>query len=341
MYSGIGGVELACTISGHRRTRVFEFPGARATEKIDEPHQTIFESASMRAVVTSDLVDFFARSSFGDHYDISPSLRHAVEEISPSVAKANGTTLFVVIEESDDLTAVEMSRGECSVSDEVITTDGDHVSMLIGGREGKQFITAWATVDGSWPELPADQTLVNMVMACVRAGQQHAGAIRKLLDQRCLVTDDGRFVVIMQPTMHAAVTGVAPLDAANYAERTASLRDAIDRMKRDIGDARVALLARSMYCEETGDDSFQQLLYLHLWQSVVDTAGFMYDPRQVAAADAPLVGSKTPHELRDYRHDIAHGRTDDMDMNFLVDLQLNVNQLVRGKYFGGSAADSD
>ena len=333
MYSGMGGVALACTITGHRRTRVFEFPEAYLAESSGDPHHTIYESASMRATVTSNLVDCFANPAFGDHYAISPSLRHVVAEISQRAAQAHDTRLFVVIEEVDEVMPVEMNRGECSVFDEVLTKGGEQVPMLIGGREGQEYITACATADGAWPELPADQRIVNMIMAGVRAAQQFAGPIRKLLDQRCLVTDDGRFVVIRQPTMHAAVTKVSPLDATGYAERMARIRDAVDEMERDHDDASMALMFRSMYCDDAQDEAFQQLFYLHLWQSVADTQSVLYDRAQFAADYPPVAGRRTPRELRDYRNDIAHGRTESIDANFLADLQRTVNQLIRAKYF--------
>ena len=36
--------------------------------------------------------------------------------------------------------------------------------MLVGGRAGEKFITAWATIDGAWPELPNNQQLVDMIL---------------------------------------------------------------------------------------------------------------------------------------------------------------------------------
>lgn len=333
MYSAMGGVATVCTISGHRRTRVFEFPGAYAVLDGNEAHDPIFESASMRACVVSNLVDYFADAAFSDHYAISPSLRHAADEVSKEAERAHGTQLFVVIEEIDELAPVEMNRGECSVCDEVIIDNGEQVPLLVGGRVGKKFIIAWATVDGAWPELPSDQRMVNLVMAGVRAAQQFTGPIRKHLDQRCLVTDDGRFVDILRPSLGAATaTTASPLSAESYAERAAAIRHGIERMEEDLGDARVDLLVRSMYCEDAGDEAFQQLLYLHLWQSAVDAEGVLRPGSQLENDDEVIAGNKTPRELKDYRNDIAHGRTDGIDASFLAGLQHTVNELIRRKY---------
>ena len=330
----MGGVATACTISGHRRTRVFEFPGAYAILDGNEAHYPIFESASMGACVVSNLVDYFANAAFSDHYAISPSLRHAADEVSQKAKRAHGTQLFVVIEEIDELAPVEMNLGECSLCDEVIIEDGEPVPVLVGGRVGKKFIAAWATLDGAWPELPGDQRLVNLVMAGVRASQQFAGPIPKHLDQRCLVTDDGRFVDILRPSLGAATpTTASPLNAAGCAERATRIRNGIEGINRDLGDARVELLVRSMYCDDAGDEAFQQLLYLHLWQSAIDTDGVLCRRAQLENDDEAIAGHKTPRELKKYRNDIAHGRTDGIDASCLAGLQHTVNALICDKYF--------
>ena len=92
--------------------------------------------------------------------------------------------VFLVIEEFSQLTPVEMKKGECSISDEVVLKDGEKVPMPTGGREGEQFITAWDTIDGAWPELPNNQQLVNMILAGVRVGQQTSEPICKYLDRK-------------------------------------------------------------------------------------------------------------------------------------------------------------
>ena len=101
------------------------------------------------------------------------------------------------------MTPVEMVKGECSISDEVVVRDGKKEPMMVGGREGEKFITAWATIEGAWPELPNNQQLVNMILAGVRVGQQTADPIRRHLDHNGLVTDDARFVGMMRPTASA------------------------------------------------------------------------------------------------------------------------------------------
>ena len=333
MYSAMGGVAMACMISGHRRTRVFEFPGVYGVLDGNEAHYPIFESVSMRACVVSNLVDYFGDAAFSDHYAISPSLRHAADEVSQEAKRAHGTQLFVVIEDIDELAPVEMNRGECCECDEAVIEDGEQVSILVGGRVGKKCMIAWATLDGAWPELPSDQRMVNLVMAGVRASQKFAGPIRKHLDQRCLVTDDGRFVDIVGRSLGAAtVTTASPLDAESCAERATAIRAGIERIEEDLGDARVELLVRSMYCEDAGDEAFQQLLYLHLWQSVIDTDGVLCPRAKLENSDEAIVGDKTPRELKDYRDDIAHGRTDGIDASFLAGLQHTVNELICDKY---------
>ena len=91
-------------------------------------------------------------------------MRHVVDETDEKIKlqRKGRVPVFVVIEEFNGLTPVEMTKDECNISPEMVVQDGENVSMLIGGREGEEFITAWATVDGAWPELPNNQNLGNL-----------------------------------------------------------------------------------------------------------------------------------------------------------------------------------
>ena len=50
MYGGMGGKEFCCTISGYRRTRIFEFPGIDFHPDGNEPNLTIYSSPSVSSV---------------------------------------------------------------------------------------------------------------------------------------------------------------------------------------------------------------------------------------------------------------------------------------------------
>ena len=80
MYTGTGGKEHHCTVSGYCRTRIFEFPGINFHPDGDEPHHTIYSSPPVQACIATDVVNYFVNSTSGTHYAISPSLRHAVAE---------------------------------------------------------------------------------------------------------------------------------------------------------------------------------------------------------------------------------------------------------------------
>ena len=139
--------------------------------------------------------------------------------------------------------------------------DGEKVPVLIGGREGEEFIIAWATTGGAWPELPNNQQLVNMILAGVRAGQQTSDPIRKYLDQNGLVTDDGRFVEMIRPTMSARGSTATPMIPQRTGIGYPSISRAIAAIQQDIGAPHMALLVNSMYSDEysrtmpTGDSS--------------------------------------------------------------------------------------
>ncbi len=337
MYAGIGAEEIHCTISGYCRTRLFEFPGIDFRPAGDEPHHEIYVSPSVQACVTSNLTDYFVNSTCSKHYAISPGLRHMVGETDEKIKsqQKNRVPVFLIIEESDQLTPVEMNRGECSIADEVIVEDGKKVPMLVGGREGGKFIVTCATVDGAWPELPNNQQLVNMILAGVRVGQQTTDPIRKFLDMNGLVTDDGRFVIMMRPKASAGVITSTPMDSTAYRDRVSEIRKAISAMEQDIGAPHMALLINAIYRDEDKDDAVQRLHYLQLWQSLVEAGPrwLNYRGYDIRHDNVVVAGKKTLQQLTEYRDDIAHWWTDTIDGNFLADLQRTINELIRRKYF--------
>ena len=212
--------------------------------------------------------------------------------------------------------------------------DGEKIPALIGGRENEKFITAWATVDGAWPKLPSNQQLVNMILAGVRVAQQTPDPIRKYVDQSCLVTDDGRFVVMVRSTVSARMGTATRMDAKMYRNRAEEIRKAIAAMELHIETPHMALLINSMYSDEHKDDSYQRLQYLRLWQSLVEAGQTCLSYQGNVKEDNVVVaGKKTLRELTEYRNDIAHWWTDTIDENFLVDLQRTINELIRRRYF--------
>lgn len=336
LYARGGGKEIHCTISGHCRTQIFEFPEIAFHPDGDEPHHTIYSTPTVRACVASSLVDYFENSTGSKHYAISHSLRYKVGEIEEEVRsqQKSKVPVFIVIEESNQLTPVKMTKGECTVLPETLVENGEEVPLLVGGRAGEEFIVAWATSDGAWPEVPNNQQSVNMILAGVRAGHQTPDPIRKCLEQECLVTDDGQFVVMMRPTMSARLGAPRPMDTTAYRDRVAEIRRGIANLKQDMGAPHMALLVNAMYSDEYKDDAYQRLQYLQLWQSLSEAArpclGYSGDVRKDKVA---LAGNKTLEELKDYRDDIAHWWTDTIDENYLSDLRLTINELIRCKYF--------
>ena len=133
-----GGKEVHCTISGHFRTQIFEFPEIAFHPEGDEPHHTIYSSPTVNACVVSSLVSYFESSTRSKHYAISPSLRYEVgetEEKGRSQQKSS-VPVFIVTEESNQLTPVEMKKGECNILSEILVKDGEEVPLLVGGRPG-------------------------------------------------------------------------------------------------------------------------------------------------------------------------------------------------------------
>lgn len=342
MYAGLGGKEFHCTIVGHYRTRIFEFPGIIFRPTRDEPHHMIYSSPSVQACVASNLLGYFEASSENSHFALSPSLRHFVgeaEEEAKSQQK-DRTPVFVVIEEFNQLTPVEMVKGECVICEEVAVRNGERIPRLAGGREGRRFVVAFHTVDGAWPEPPNNQRLVNLVLAGVRAGQQTTGSIRKHVDTECFVTDDNRLVAMMRMEMSAEATAAREMDVAAYRGKMSEIREAIAAMEQDMSD-HLAQLVDSMYNEERKGDAYQRLQYLQLHQSLVEGWRKVFRYQGTIKRDKSIVaGNSSLRQLNSYRNDLAHWRTSSahwrtgsIDGNLLADLGRTINELLRRRYF--------
>ena len=141
---------------------------------------------------------------------------------------------------------------------------------------------------------------------------------------------------MMRPTMSARLSVTKPMDATEYASKVQELRSIVTAMAQDINTAHLALLVNSMYSDERKDDSYQRLQYLSLWESLVGAARELlgYSGRGIRRDKKVVAGTKTLQELKQYRNDIAHWWTDTIDENFLANLQLTVNQMLRRKYPG-------
>ena len=335
MYTAVGGEEFPCTINGHCRTQIFEFPRIDLRPNGDDSHHCIYDSPSVQSCVTSNLIGYFAKTVGHKHYRISPCLQHVVRETDRKIrSQQSSVPVYLVIEQNYALTPVEMNRGECSISDEVIVRDDEKIPALVGGRENRKFITAWATVDGSWPKLSSRQQIVNLILAGVRVAQKTSDPIKKHVDQSCLVTDDGAFAVMMQSSASARLQSAMEMDAGKYRSTAAEIRKAIVAMERDVATPHLSLLINSMYCDEHKDDPYKRLQYLRLWQSLVEAgAKYLGYGGNIRKDNVVVAGKKTLQELTEYRNDIAHWWTDNIDENFLADLQRTINELIRRKYF--------
>ena len=330
-----GGKEISCTISGFCRTQIFKFPGITFLPDEREPHHTVYASPAIRATVVSKLVGFF-ESTRSKHYAMSPSLRHVVRETEEKVnsQQKGNTPVYLVIEETCQLSPVEMNNGECYALSEILVHDGKVTPLLTGGREGKEFIIATATDDGVWPELPNNELPVNMILAGVRVGQQTTDPIKKYVDQQCLVTDDERFVKISQPAPSARLSTTTPMDSVALRDRASEIRNAITDLERDLCSPDLALLVNAMYRDQREDDAYQRLLYLRLWKSLVEAGPKSLNYQGNIRDDNVVVaGNKTLRELKEYRNNIAHWWTDTIDENFMADLQRTINELIHSKYF--------
>ncbi|MDE2890173.1 MAG: hypothetical protein OXR72_18385 [Gemmatimonadota bacterium] len=337
MYMSIGS-EINCTIAGHCRTMVLKFPGIVSRLASSVPNEMIFNSNSMCAHLSTDLLDYFSTCTGSPHYSISPPLKYKIEELIKN--EKDEFPVYLVIEDFVKFDPTVMNKGECSIAEQAVSSDGDVTRLLIGGNLGEKFITLWGTADGELPDFPDNQRYINLVLAAVRVEQGIEGPIRADVHQRCFVTDDGRYVNYVCPTISLSPFGLSvksPLDERTYKEKATRIRDAIGLIEPDIGIVRIDLLVSALdYSnDKRKDDEYNRLYYLRLWQSLVESGRLLLcmsekDPR---FDKLKIAGDKTLGELKAYRNAIAHWSSGMMKVEYLSNLFKTINELLRRRYF--------
>ena len=334
-----GGTATVCTITHYCRTTVFKYPGCHLTSEELDLHEVVCEDVAFRAVVVSDLTAYFqgGRSEF-PHYAIDVSLRDGVDRIyskEVSQQKATNVPIFLVIEQYESVPVTTFENGECFLIDEC--RDGE--AMIKGGRTGERALLAFRTINGAWPDFSPAMQAVNTVMAAVKVAQNVTHHIDELYSCSCFVSDDGRAVYTLHPTMSIGYGGMrvsSPVDAKGLREKLTGVRSIHDGLRRDaVTTPQVAELIDSVLLDKTQEDGYFRLWYLRLWQAAADAKRLLGQPK--FGEDLTIIAGKlTPNELKNYRNSIAHWWTGKVDFSFVTGIQQTVLELLRRKYRGGT-----
>ena len=124
--------------------------------------------------------------------------------------------MFLVVEEFNQLTPLQMVKAEHSIVDEVTVRDGGMVPIMTGGKDGWKFATASATVDVAMSLIPNNHKFANVTIAGVRVSQETPDPIRGHLDRNGLATDGGQFAEILRSTMSMRPSIATVMDWAAY-----------------------------------------------------------------------------------------------------------------------------
>ena len=339
MLQGLEGSEpISCTVNRHFRTRIFDFPGALIEEPV--PAYTVYKSDSVRADLVCDF-EVHLRDSESAHFAISPPFRQEAKEKREKLdGQRSGMHPYLVIQEVDDLEPVLLDK--CALVPEVAIRDAKRTPLLIGGRDDASFVLAIHTTQGAWPKIPSNEVAVKTILAAARASQDAHNEIRKHIDQRCLVTDDNRFVSTLRPQPGSARGSVySTLGPDAFRAKAKSLSAAIAKLEGDLESEHIELLVNALYWDDYKDDCFRRLHYLSLWQSLDESRkklGYASpeSKSKLIGDDTIVAGSRSLAELTQYRHDVAHWWKGSMDGNCLADIYRTLNELIRSRYFRSS-----
>ena len=338
MATPLGGTATVCTVTHYCRTSVFEFPGCHLISQEPVLHQVICESESFKAAVVSDLNDYFKQGhSAFSHFAIDVSLRDGVDRVYSREVRQNKAPkvpMFLVIEQHEKVPSTTFEDGECYLIDEC----RDGKAMIEGGREGERALLAFRTGNGAWPNFSPAKHAVNTVLVAVKVEQNLTHHIEERYSCSCFVSDDGRAVYAVHPTMSIGFGGVrvtSPVDPADLGEKVIRVRAIHDGLRRDsVSRPQVAELIDSVLLDKKKDDGHYRLWYLRLWQAAADAKRLLGEPEFEDATNI-IAGKLTPKELKQYRHSIAHWWTGKVDFSFITGIQLTVLKILRRKYLRG------
>ena len=341
MATGIGGRPAECTITGHCRTFIFEYPGSYLVEAAD--HQIVYSNERLKAAIVSDLPAYFEQNAAETlHYSIDVSLRAAVHSTyEKAVEEANRQAhpkvpLFLVIEECAEVPPTALNSGECFTIEEY--RDGE--ALIEGGREGEKTLGAIKTGDGSWPDFHTDMHAVNAVLTAVKVEQDFIHHIEKLYSCSCFVSREGQAVYILSPTLgRPSLQTMSRLESRDIREKADRIESMLQAMMSDSEPAAPELFD-SMVLDKTKNDGYFRLWYLRLWQAVDDAARHLGYPQLFNRSEV-IAGKRTPKELKDYRRKIAHWYTGRIDFSQLNALQYTAMELLRRKYRPTQNGESD
>ena len=318
---------------------MFKYPGCHLTSEKQDLHEVIYEDETFKAAVVSDLPAYFqeGRSGF-PHYAIDVSLRDGVDRIyskEVSQQKATNVPIFLVIEQYESVPVTTFENGECFLIDE----RRDDEAVIEGGREGERALLVFRTINGAWPDFSPAMQAVNTVVTAVKVEQNVTHHIDELYSCSCFVSDDGRAVYTLHPTMSIGYGGMrvsSPVDAKGLREKLTGIRSIHAGLRRDsVTTPQVAELIDSVLLDKTQDDGYFRLWYLRLWQAAADTKRLLGQPK--FGEDLTIIAGKlTPKELKNYRDSIAHWWTGKVDFSFVTGIQQTVLELLRRKYRRGT-----
>ena len=251
-----------CTVSGHCRTEVFEFPGVELTAEAPMQPALIVGRPDARATVVSDVLEYFREATPFRHYGICCSLRSKIDDVLSArsgSSSADRFPLFVVVEQEQEC-ETPLEYGTCYVIDQ---------EAISGGCAGQTALVAWRTDDTPWPRVEGS-SFVSTVLAAVKIIQDETDVIPNVVEASCFYDRGGRAVYPMTATMSAKLASTSGRTASEVAElidRTGTLVEAFTAKQQD-GDTRFSDLVEALRLEKIDTDHYRRAWYLCLFEAM-------------------------------------------------------------------------
>lgn len=301
------GATLECHLSEYVRTTVYRVPEYSASDD-SGADVVLADTDALRAVLTTDAVNFFGRDDFTTQFTTDPTFAPVLRSVCQPDSDTTGLPLLLVLLQRQRLDSWPATAGQCVWSELLDPPRAMIVDI------GAAYV----------PEIDAQTPLRNAVQAATRIAFGVTEGFEKLGDWASFRAEDGRWLDLLRVTTSPAAGSVArPISGDELDSRCGATRELaghiLSRMATGDGESQaLAGLVEMLLVDPTTDDAYQRLWFLGL-----------HDRAKKFGALRDWNLKQELREVNRHRNQVAHEGVEQLDSGLATELLKAAYRLIR------------
>ena len=303
------GAPFDCRLSECLRTAIYRVPQFFAAAAEGFSH-IVLDAEDFKAGVTTDPEEYLAQNDLAGQFGSDPAWRAWVRACCDSDPGKSATTLHVVLQARQELSAWPATAGQCWKADLGL---GEHLLFVDGGEH---------------PVPPFDDKphWRNGVLAAVRIELDATGSFERVGDQVSYRTTDDRWLDLLRLSGSSPeVSKSSPLATEELREKARGIAALVSQIRAQLDSveadpAPLRQLLDALQLAPLTDDAYRRLWFLRLH----DRCKRFLHSCGLKIKEEPAFKSVNTH-----RNAIAHEGVERIDLRLLKELQENVNEVIR------------